>query len=646
MIGKVIDNAYRVDTRLGAGAFGVVYLATEMNLNRSVAIKMIRSEDTEDREVKRFLSEARNLARLNHPNVVQIYRLGEWEGAHYIAMEYLTGRTLRQVQVQSERRMPLDLLLGTMKDVARGLNAIHEIGVVHRDLSANNIMVTDAGVSKILDLGLAKGLQMGSRGSREQYLAGTILYVAPELIAGEKASPQSDIFSFGVVFYEMLTGASPFQAEHHMSVLYNIAHREPKAITSYWTECPDSLNRLVCRCLEKQPERRPQSALEIEAGLDNLDLTGNSGTLSITRPVIPRKEVQSTPSNPYLNRVMIKRPEHFYGRKKEVKRIYSRLNATPPGSVAIVGDRKSGKSSLLNYVYMRRNRQLFLEAPDRVVMAFLDLKQEKDMSLKSFVEVLVRMVGYELRDRLDVGDCSLDLDGIRMMVQRLDDNEFRLALLLDEFEAITNNKNFDLEFFSFLRFLANHYNVAYITSSTRDLQVLCHTKEIADSPFFNIFTTMKLSSLDRSEAEELITKSSAQVGKPLEAYSGKIIEMAGLFPFFLQMACSHAIEYLDENEGEPEFDEIGKRFYEEARLHYRFMWDGFDSHERSAILRVANGKQIPDALRHVLAELERRHYVEDGSSGPRLFSSSFDMFAKTEAQEGVKRSWFNRMLGR
>jgi serine/threonine-protein kinase len=213
---------------------------------------------------------------------------------------------------------------------------------------------------------------------------------------------------------------------------------------------------------------------------------------------------------------------------------------------------------------------------------------------------------------------------------------------------VTTNPNFNLEFFSFLRFLANHYNVSYLTSSARDLQVLCHTREISDSPFFNIFSTMRLSVFKRGEAEELIRVPSERVGKPLGSHVEAILDMAGLFPFFLQMACSHAIEYLDEHAeaSEPDFAEVHRRFYEEAKLHYRYIWEGFDPHERSTVLRVARGKSLPDALKHVLSELESRHYVEADRGRPRLFASAFEDFAKTEAGQLTKGSFFGRLFGR
>jgi hypothetical protein len=282
-----------------------------------------------------------------------------------------------------------------------------------------------------------------------------------------------------------------------------------------------------------------------------------------------------------------------------------------------------------------------------MIMVFLDLQEQKGMSMESFVRTLMGIARYELRDRVDISDCALSLDGVKDLVQRLDKNGFRLAILLDEFDCVTTNPNFDLEFFSFLRFLANHYDVAYLTSSARDLQALCHTKEISDSPFFNIFSTLRLSSFPRDEAEELIRVPSQRVGLPLEQHVDRILDISGLFPLYIQMTCSYAIEYLQEHPGQqPDFEQIRRNFYEEAKFHYRYMWETFDAHERSAVLRVARNKKIPDALRHVVGELEGKRYVEPAARGGKLFSSTFEEFVKREGERSAKPSLIDRFLRR
>lgn len=644
MIGTIIEGTYRVDRLIGEGAYGAVYECEELQLGRNVALKILKPAEVEDRALRYFRSEIRSLAALNHPNVVHIYRSGTHDGKPYFAMEFVRGRSLREC-IRS-RALPTRETLELMHQVALGLAAIHTMEILHHDLSPNNIMITDSHSAKIVDLGLARDLNHDTTLSSNNYLRGTFPYLAPEQLEGRGTGFKSEIFSYGVILYEALTGQHPYWAEHSASLVYNITQRDPRPIESLLSGCPNDLAALVADCMEKRPEDRPRDMSEVAKRISRiLELPGLETTS--TSEIIGSHPPKLTPRNPYLNRMMIKRRDEFFGRGQEVKRIYARLNATPPGSVSVVGDRKIGKSSLLNHVYMRQNRQEYLEQPEKMVMVFLDLQEEKGMSMEAFVKILLGIASYELRGRLDISDCAHNLDGIKDMVQRLDAAGFRLAILLDEFECVTTNPNFNLEFFSFLRFLANHYNVAYLTSSARDLQVLCHTKEISDSPFFNIFSPIKLSAFQQHEAEELIRVPSERVNKPLAPHATQLIEIAGLFPFFIQMACSHAIEYLEDHPDthEPDFREIRRRFYEEAKLHYRFIWNNFDHHEQSTILRVAKRKSLPDALKHVLDELEGRHYVEPDDGVPRLFAKTFDEFVRAEATKSSERSLLSKLFG-
>ena len=644
MLGRTIDGEFEVKELLGEGSYGSVYLCEEISLKRLVAIKMLKTELASEREIAAFLSEARLMAGLNHPHVVQIYRFGEYEGRPFLVLEYLRGKPLRHFI--GAPMLTRALALEIMAQVAMGLRALHEIGLVHRDLSSNNIMVSEDGTAKIVDLGMARrsgGLSSTQSGT----IAGTIRYLAPEVIDGKAATIASDIFSFGINLYEALTGQHPFDAEHHMSVLFRIVDRPHRPLTQLLPDAPVDLSHLVDQCLVKNPEVRLTDLAQIASRLRSAGLlaqTAAAGTVVLHRSD-PRELPHSR--NPYLSRVMIKRTSDFFGRRQELKRIAARLNATPPGSISIVGERKIGKSSLLNHIYNPRVRSQQLEDPNSMIMIYVDLQQQTGMTLPVFVDTLLGIASLELRGRLEVSDCSRDLAGIKALVERLHGASFRLVLLLDEFEAITGNENFDLEFFSFLRYLANHYNVAYITSSAHDLQSFCHTQEIRDSPFFNIFSTMHLSVFQEGEALELIRQPSADVGRPLQPYEAALLNMAGRFPFFLQIACCHALEYMEEHpDAAPDFKEIERRFYEEARLHYRFLWDGFDEHERSVLRRIVAGRKIPDALDHVREELQRKHYVAHSQAASALFSSSFRSFIESEVSGREPKPFLQRILRR
>ncbi|HZS45079.1 MAG TPA: ATP-binding protein, partial [Blastocatellia bacterium] len=196
------------------------------------------------------------------------------------------------------------------------------------------------------------------------------------------------------------------------------------------------------------------------------------------------------PRNPYLNRVAIQDPRQFFGRKKEVGKIFSRLASSRPQSISIVGERRIGKSSLLHYINADEVRSQYLDSPEAYIFIFLDLQQRRDMDManffKAFFAPLKRQLPEDEAETLE--SVTTEFDSIKGLLERLHYRNRKLIILLDEFDAITTNNKFTLDFYSFLRSIANNYNVAYITSSGRDLQELCHTHQIADSPFFNIFT--------------------------------------------------------------------------------------------------------------------------------------------------------------
>jgi len=630
VIGEIISGEYRVDAELGHGGFGVVYRCTELNLNRQVALKLVIPEKASHEALQRFNREAQVLASINHPNVVHVHRFGTHDGRPFLVMEFIEGETLSDMVLRGNRPSVWGAV-GIMRHVAAGMRVLHAAGVVHRDLSPKNIMVTTSGLVKILDFGLAKNLDVSSGMTREGQLMGTLAYVSPEHVRGIRLSYASDMFSFGTVFYELLSGRHPFVAADAASVLRNIMSLDPEPLERIVPDLPKGLSALLERCLDKEPAHRPQGFGEIELALRDIQ---GSNTEDIP---VPRESTESLyvvpgsgESNPYLNRSLIRDPEMFFGRRQEVRRIYSRLNATPPGSVSVVGERKIGKSSLLNFIFQGENRIRFLEHPERMVMVMLDLQEGREMSLDSFVGSLLGMIRRGLRGRVEIADAGTSLEDVKNVVQKLDEAGIRIAIFLDEFDLVTTNPNFDLEFFSFLRFLANRYNVAYITSSSRDLQLLCHTKEIADSPFFNIFTRMRLSVFQPEEARDLIAVPSERLGRPLAAHTDRILALTGLFPFYIQIACTHLVEFFQENPDadQPEWDDIRKRFAEEVRPHFYYVWGSFDEHERAALGRLAHGKSLPDALRHVAEELEAKNYVVSEGGEPGLFSESFREFVR------------------
>jgi serine/threonine-protein kinase len=328
--------------------------------------------------------------------------------------------------------------------------------------------------------------------------------------------------------------------------------------------------------------------------------------------------------NPYLNRVAIRDPKQFYGRRREISKIFSRIGASRPQSISVVGDRRIGKSSLLNQIYHSEIRAQHLDPSVPYVFLFVDLQQRRHIG----PEDLFRELFGGLADAVDeelVAGVEPTFDGVRRVLGRLRQAGRRLVVLFDEFDAVTTNRKFDLEFYSFLRAVANNYDVAYVTSSNRDLQELCHTALIADSPFFNIFTNVYLRAFSPAEARQLVVEPSEAAGVPLEAYYRQIVDIGGHFPFFVQIACSSYFDALVDGAGADDRlrEAAHELFVDEARGHFRFIWDHFDSDHREVVRAIVTGAPIDAQKSHVLEDLKRGGYVLEGTQGLRVFSSLF-----------------------
>jgi serine/threonine protein kinase len=525
----------------------------------------------------------------------------------------------------------------------------HQHGIIHRDLTLRNIMI-GKGVEeqpfqvKILDFGLAKLLHEEGQTTGKSTM-GTPYYMAPEQLRNETIDGRVDIFAFGVGLARMVNGRFPFEAEHPAALMYLILHDTD---LQFADGVPERMKDLALRCLEKDPRNRFSDFGALVPELEQIrqsceKVSGVSSTLTGLSGLAER----SSKRNPYLNRVMIKHPSEFFGRSREIRKIYSRLDAPHPQSISVVGERKIGKSSLLNYIYQPRNRRRFMQNHENAIFVYLDFQREAEHDVPTFIDFLFNMFTYECRDGRDYTNREKSLDQLKAVVEEIHGEGKRIVILMDEFEAITRNKNFQESFFSYLRSLANSYRVAYVTSSYEDLQRMCHTKDISDSPFFNIFSNLPLRPFTREEAMELITVPSKAEGVPLERHAGKIIELAGYFPLFLQVACSNVFEFLvDDPAAELDWGEIEKSFVDEVDQHYRFIWERMDDPSRDNLGRIASGKTISTQFKFVNEELERRGYLVESSGGLDICSSSFKGFVMRQAGEGKGKRGFFGLLGR
>jgi serine/threonine protein kinase/sugar lactone lactonase YvrE len=277
--GKTI-GAYKIERMLGAGGMGEVYLAHDARLNRKVALKILPAEFVSEPErLKRFEIEARAVSALNHPNIVTIYDVGKVEGVNYIATEYVEGKTFREL-IGGD--LKVKEILALISQAAEALAAAHEARIIHRDIKPENIMVRPDGYVKVLDFGLAKlaepEARFASLRTMKGAVMGTLAYMSPEQASGEPVNQCTDVWSLGVVLYEMLTGKAPFKAENQQATLNALLSGEPVSVTSLNQSLPTELNHILEKALEKDCEMRYQTASDFRADLKRVRREIDSST--------------------------------------------------------------------------------------------------------------------------------------------------------------------------------------------------------------------------------------------------------------------------------------------------------------------------------------------------------------------------------
>ena len=307
LIDTLFDGRYRIVRKLGAGGMADVYLAEDQELGRRVAIKILNDRHANDGQfVERFRREAKNAAALNHPNIVSIYDRGEAEDTYYIAMEYLDGRTLKELIV-GHGQAPIKVAVEYARQILSALRFAHRHGIVHRDIKPHNVLVDREGRVKVTDFGIARAgtSQMTETGS----IVGTAQYLSPEQARGGEVDQRSDLYSLGVVLYELLTGKTPFEGDSPVEIAMKHLSTPPRPPSELRPEIPPELDMVVLRALAKNPDDRYQSADEMEADLERVArgapvaaATADSATQVLRTPAVPVAPTDATIVTPASSR--------------------------------------------------------------------------------------------------------------------------------------------------------------------------------------------------------------------------------------------------------------------------------------------------------------------------------------------------------
>ena len=292
--GKVLGGRYEIINKIGNGGMATVYRATDLVLKRYVAVKILRDEFTTDEEfIRRFETEAQSAARLTHPNIVSIYDVGVDNGVYYIVMELIQGKTLKEIIVEERGPLPWKWSVNVAIQIASALEMAHKNNIIHRDIKPHNIIITEDGIAKVTDFGIAKAVS-NSTITAFGTTIGSVHYFSPEHARGGYTDAKSDIYSLGVVMYEMLTGRVPFDADTPVSVALKHMQEEPVPPIELNPNIPEAVNKIILKALKKDPMERYQTSMELLQDLkealknpngdfveDNYDATARTQKISL-----------------------------------------------------------------------------------------------------------------------------------------------------------------------------------------------------------------------------------------------------------------------------------------------------------------------------------------------------------------------------
>ncbi|HMP42088.1 MAG TPA: protein kinase, partial [Roseiflexaceae bacterium] len=280
---KILNNRYELEQKIGDGGMARVYRARDLRLNRRVAVKVLHSHHAaDDGFLRRFHHEAQAAANLHHPAIVDVYDVGQDNDIHYIVMEYVDGSDLKSL-ILRQGALPIEQALAIAADAADGLEAAHRVGMIHRDVKPQNIMISADGNAKLTDFGIAKS-NLSTAMTETGVTFGTADYISPEQARGLPVSPRSDIYSLGVTLYEMLTGRLPFSGDSSIAVAMQHVSAEPPLPRSHNPRITPQLEALVLAAIAKDADHRPGSAREFARLLRTYRSGGEQATVAVRAP--------------------------------------------------------------------------------------------------------------------------------------------------------------------------------------------------------------------------------------------------------------------------------------------------------------------------------------------------------------------------
>ena len=292
----LFDHRYRLDGEIGQGGMAVVYRAQDERLGRPVAIKRMRAQLAADPAfLARFRREAQAVANLSHPNLAAVYDSGEVDGVPYIAMEYVDGDNLK-THIAAEAPFSTEQAVNLMIQVCEGVGAAHRAGLVHRDLKPQNILLTRSGQAKVADFGIARSLSASVSSTQTGQVWGTAQYIAPEQASGQPVRPATDVYSLGIILYELLTGRLPFEGDSALALAMQHLQAEPRPLRQFSPALPVGLEAIVAKAMAKRPDARYPDADALGSALKAYQRLGEQMTGPI--PIVPRTPTVASPARP------------------------------------------------------------------------------------------------------------------------------------------------------------------------------------------------------------------------------------------------------------------------------------------------------------------------------------------------------------